>query len=347
MTIRPSSKLPVVLIAGCVLIATLSCASSSFKSRGDSNSQNANTHILITEPDDGRTPIINAINGAKKSIDLTIYSLSDTAVENALKSASANGVEIRVLYNYHSFPDHEKECVLKTMADLKAGGVLTRCASSDLAVTHQKTFTFDRAQSIIMTFNLQPGYFENTRDFGIITKDKSEVLEIARVFEADWTYTKVTPKVASLVWSNNNSTKKLLSLIQSAKVSLEIYNEELEDKQCLDALIRKADSGVNVRVISAQLLEGGYDRNKNYREYLNQHGAKAKYMPTKDYLYCHAKMILVDFGTSDAKAFVGAENFSSTSLNKNRELGIIVKEKDILNRLHTVFETDWDRCKYD
>ncbi|HOK05400.1 MAG TPA: phospholipase D-like domain-containing protein [bacterium] len=347
MIIKPYSQLKVVLTGLCVLIAVFFTVNASIKNNENSTLQNANTHILIVEPDDGKTPVINGINSAKKSIDLTIYSLNDPVVENALKSASAAGVKVRVLYNYYSFLDHEKEFVLKTMAGLESAGIFTRCASSDFAVTHQKTFTIDRRQSIIMTFNLRPNYFTNTRDFGIITNDKGEVSEISRVFDADWFYKKVIPKVTSLVWSNNNSRRKILSLIQSANVSLEIYNEELEDKQCLDALIMKAKSGVNVRIISAQMIEGGYDKNKNNRKYLNQHGVKAKYMPTNDYLYCHAKMVLVDYGTSNAKAFVGSENFSSTSLDKNRELGIIVNKTDILNRLHSVFETDWDKCQYD
>lgn len=311
-------------------------------------SSNGVTHFLIVEPDDGRTPVINAISNAKSSIDLTIYSLSDPTIEAALKTARANGVSVEVLYNYYSFPAYEKDYVLKTMATLEAAGILTRRATSEFTVTHQKTFTLDRAQSIIMTFNLQSSYFGSTRDFGIITNDNSEVTEIAKVFDADWAYAKVTPEAATLVWSNNNSREKILALIRSANVSLEVYNEELEDQQCLDALTMEAASAVTVRVISAQLGGSGEaDGNKKYREYLNQHGVQAKYMPTDNYYYCHAKMILVDFGTNNARAFVGSENFSSTSLDKNRELGILVSESDILTRLHSTFEADWQNCRFD
>ncbi|MFH0879311.1 MAG: phospholipase D-like domain-containing protein [Lentisphaerota bacterium] len=59
------------------------------------------------------------------------------------------------------------------------------------------------------------------------------------------------------------------------------------------------------------------------------------------FLYIHAKMILADYGAAQAAAFLGSENFSRTSLDRNRELGILVTETPILDRLHQVFEQDW------
>jgi len=329
----------------CLLLLVLF----SFGCEGSSQSKDhIPTHILIVQPDDGRTPLTNAINEAQNSICLTIYSLNDGTIEAAMKSARERGVTVKVLYNYYSFSELERDYVTKIMSSLETAGILVKRASPEFTVTHQKTFSFDSAKSIIMTFNLESNYFGGTRDFGIITTDSREVLEIAKVFEADWSYSKVSPEVDSLVWSNNNSRTKIVALIQSATHSLEIYNEELEDLECLNAMVAKATSGVTVRVISAQLGGTGMaDKNKKYREYLNSNGVQAKYMPTDSYLYCHAKMILVDYGTSNSKAFIGSENFSTTSLDKNRELGILVSEKEILDRLHSTFETDWPHCAFD
>jgi cardiolipin synthase len=337
-------NLVLLLALGLALLLIPACGNIS----GNVGGTVTSAHTLIVEPDDGRTAVIAAIGSAESTISLTIYSLSDPTVEAALKSASANGAAVRVLYNYFSFPPYEKDNVLKTMASLEAAGILTKAATSEFTVTHQKTFTFDGTKAIIMTFNLAASYFGGTRDFGVITTYPDEVAEIARVFNADWGYTPVSPEAASLVWSNVNSRAKLLALIRSATVSVEVYNEELEDQECLDALTAEAAAGVTVRVISAQLGgTGEADGNRIHREYLNAHGVAAKYMPTADYLYCHAKMVLVDYGTSSARVFLGSENFSSTSLNKNRELGILLNETDILARLHATFETDWPRCAFD
>jgi phosphatidylserine/phosphatidylglycerophosphate/cardiolipin synthase-like enzyme len=63
----------------------------------------------------------------------------------------------------------------------------------------------------------------------------------------------------------------------------------------------------------------------------------------KTFLYIHAKMALADYGTPNAQAYIGSENFSCTSLNENRECGIIVTEPPILDRLNTTYASDWGK----
>jgi phosphatidylserine/phosphatidylglycerophosphate/cardiolipin synthase-like enzyme len=53
--------------------------------------------------------------------------------------------------------------------------------------------------------------------------------------------------------------------------------------------------------------------------------------------YVHAKAIIVD----DRWAFVGSENISTSSLDNNRELGVLVNDQDSLSRLSSTFEQDW------
>ena len=53
-------------------------------------------------------------------------------------------------------------------------------------------------------------------------------------------------------------------------------------------------------------------------------------------LYIHAKMIL-----SDRRALVESENFSTTSLDRNRELGITVTSPKIISSLKATFERDY------
>jgi phosphatidylserine/phosphatidylglycerophosphate/cardiolipin synthase-like enzyme len=57
-------------------------------------------------------------------------------------------------------------------------------------------------------------------------------------------------------------------------------------------------------------------------------------------LYIHAKVIVTDPETRAEKAFVGSENFSSTSLDLNRELGIVVGSSAIDGQLATLVEGD-------
>src|SRR5580658_8830908 len=55
------------------------------------------TYTLVTEPDQGLTPIYNLLASAKKSIDMTMYELTDVTVVDALANAAAAGLAVRVI----------------------------------------------------------------------------------------------------------------------------------------------------------------------------------------------------------------------------------------------------------
>lgn len=296
-------------------------------------------HTLIVEPDDGKTIVLSLISGAHENITLTIYELTDADIIAALVKAQGRGVFVRVLYNNNSFASmNETNPNDGAVLNLSRAGVATKPASPVFTVTHQKTLTIDGTRSIIMTFNLEPNYFNTTRDFGIVTTNMSEVREIADVFDADWNYQAVTPTLPSLVWSPVNSRAKILGVIDHATRTLDVYNEEITDQQCINALVAAAKRGVAVRVIAADLDGDGKNKNAPALASLNASGAQAKTITS---LYIHAKMVLADYQTPDQVAYIGSENLGYVSLNENRELGILVTEKPILDRLESVFSQDW------
>jgi phosphatidylserine/phosphatidylglycerophosphate/cardiolipin synthase-like enzyme len=300
----------------------------------------ASAHSLIVEPDDGRTLVLEALNAATKSIDLTIYELSDPQIMSALESAQKRKVAVRVLYNWYSFtPRMQQTDITPAVQKLTQAGIQCRPAPRSFEVTHEKAFVIDNATAIVMSFNLTAEYFGTTRDFGIITTVPAEVAEIEDVFQADWSGETITPKVASLVWSPDNSRAKLTSLVNSAQKTLDIYCEEAEDPGTLGAMVAAAKRGVKVRFIAAVLSgEGKINGNARGVTTLLSGGVNAV---CKSFLYIHAKMVLADYGTAQAQAYIGSENFSCTSLNQNRECGIIVTEPAILDRLNTTYASDW------
>jgi cardiolipin synthase len=326
-------KISFLIFCGIIYFAGLSFAA-----------QNAPVHTLLVEPDDRQYMLLDMLEAAKTSIDLVIYEMDDPDFMGELKKAAARGVKVRVLYNYHSFPEKKRASVSRLMASLEAAGVMTKPATSEFSVTHQKTFVLDGDRAVIMTFNLQRNYFSGTRDFGVITVDTAEVAEISAVFDADWDYSRYSPSAESLVWSPDNSRAKISGLIDGSRASLDIYNEEVEDKEILGLIGDKAKKGAVVRLISARLISGGRDLNYRGRLALDRAGAEANYLTE---LYSHAKMVLSDYMNEGAAAYVGSENFSGASLDRNRELGIIVREKEILERLENTFETDWAQSRKD
>ncbi len=69
-------------------------------------------------------------------------------------------------------------------------------------------------------------------------------------------------------------------------------------------------------------------------EFLESHGVQVHLMPVKpDYM--HAKMMV-----GNSLAFVGSENFTQTSLEANREMGLLLNGNDI-PVLKRQFDKDW------
>ena len=53
--------------------------------------------------------------------------------------------------------------------------------------------------------------------------------------------------------------------------------------------------------------------------------------------------MIVNALNSGAKVFIGSENFSSTSLNRNRELGLITSNGSVMSAIASDFSTDFGR----
>jgi cardiolipin synthase A/B len=66
-------------------------------------------------------------------------------------------------------------------------------------------------------------------------------------------------------------------------------------------------------------------------------GVQVRTYPRDAPQYIHAKEIVVDA----REAFVGSQNFSWTSLQENRELGIVTSDRQILGRLAQTFAGDY------
>jgi len=312
---------------------------SSFTAKNDTPAQNATISIpagslsLITEPKAGVAPVLNLINGSQKSVDLVIYELEDNQVEQALVAAKQRGVDVRVLLNggYYGKPD--KTNPNQAAYDyLQAHGVSVVWTPSRFALTHQKTLVVDDKTALIMTFNLTPQYYATSRDFGVLDTDKNDVAAITATFSADWVDQSLTTLTGDdLLWSPGSETATV-NLIHNAKSSIKIYNEEMQDSKVVSALGAAAMRGVNVQVVMTDQASW----HSNFTK-LKSDGAHIRTFKGETPLYIHAKMVLVD----NKQAFIGSENFSYTSLVRNRELGLITTNSTILSQLNTTFSSDY------
>ncbi len=297
--------------------------------------QGAAVAQLLVEPDDGRAALERAIAGAQRTVDLVVYLLSDRQIIAALKAAQSRGVRVRVMLEEHPYGEGPGNGAVAR--DLQAAGVTTAWSNPVFRLTHQKTLLIDDATAWVMTLNLTASAFTRNREFAVAIADPAAVAEIRQVFEADWSRQGAQPRQPGLVWSPDNSRPKLLALIRGAKRTLDLYSEEMQDGETETALADAAWRGVGVRVLMTR-GSGRRDPNERGRQRVRQAGVQVRLI---DAPYVHAKAMLVDAGSEGALAFIGSENVSTSSLDQNRELGVLVNDAPPLKRLQDVFERDW------
>ncbi|WP_108651805.1 phospholipase D-like domain-containing protein [Dongshaea marina] len=290
---------------------------------------------LFVEPQAMQEPILNLIHQSRRQIDVVIYQFTDPVLIQALGQAEQRGVKVRVLFTSRTHGDYSS--VTAAIKSFRDEGVEVKTSNPDFTYTHQKTFIFDDQQALISTGNMTFDHYPNTRNFMVLTDEREQVKQIAAVFEKDWLHQlpSLSPEALSrsqLVWSPINADSSLVRLIDSASSSLDIYALEMTDPDVVSALYRALDRGVRVTII---VSKDPFSWSRDCLLSLYDQGAKLQILGD-DSPFIHAKAILAD----SHRAFIGSENFTSNSLNKNRELGIITADPGVIETLASTLKQD-------
>jgi cardiolipin synthase len=292
---------------------------------------------VMVEPAAGVGAIYKLITGARSSVDLTMYELRDTAAEDDLAADAKRGVDVRVILDEHL----EKSRNTATYDFLSAHRVHVTWADSGTTY-HQKTLTVDGKTSVIMTLNMVSEDYPGTRDFAVIDTRPADIHAIVTTFNADFAHRSVNPPDgADLVWSPTNSHSSILAVINGAKHTLSVENEEMGDSTITSALVAAAKRGVDVKVIMT--AESEWD--SAFSELASAGVHVRLYADSDNALYIHAKAVVADAGRSGQQLFVGSENFSKASLGYNRELGIRTTNGAVISTINATLASDYAGAK--
>jgi cardiolipin synthase len=269
------------------------------------------------------------MSSARRALDMTMYELSDTTAEQVLISDQERGVQVRVLLDRDFSGGSVNQAAY---AALSSAGVAVAW-TNDSEIFHQKTITVDGDESAIMTGNLTPQYYATTRDFVVMDSQPPDVAAIESVFAADWSGAAPSPGTpgVDLVWSPG-SEPQLAGDIRAAARSVVVENEEMDSTPIEAALESDAERGVDVTVVMT--ADSDWDAAFSQLESDGVH--VVLYPDTASALYIHAKVIDVD----GIKAFIGSENFSTASLDYNRELGLNTSSAGVLGPMNTTLASD-------
>lgn len=290
---------------------------------------------LIVLPDDGEAVIADRIAQARSRVLMKIYLLTDSRMIDALKQAKANGATVSVMIEENPFGG--STAARTAFSSLKKAGIDVKYASPAFRYTHEKSYVIDD-EAIIMTANATRTSVTRNREFGVVIEASGEVAEVAKAFDNDWNRAIFRPSSDALAWSPINARERITALIRSAATTLDVYAAATKDNGILEELANAAKRGVKVRVlISPPRGEEVQNESAEDLDYLEKNGVDVRLLKSP---YVHAKVFVAD----GALAFVGSVNITTTSLDLNRELGVLVGDAAALRRLERTFQSDWNRA---
>jgi phosphatidylserine/phosphatidylglycerophosphate/cardiolipin synthase-like enzyme len=316
------------------------------------------------EPDSREDIIIQAIEGAKKSVWLEMYTFTDPRVANVLVQAAQSGIDVQVLYE-QSMPQ-DALCPpgqqFPTWAHVnKAFGVYGHA----YAVCHAKFMIIDggidgQEQAYIMTTNFTSealgGNQECTnREYVVIDTNPQDIDMLMTIFQADRDGAALPPSITSsptnnVIVSPIKAHAIFRSLLDSATQSIAIQVEAIKDPsngnpnaQRLSiegALLNAAQRSVDVKLMLPP-LPGDITTCRTIKNdaavAILRQGTPPVQVKTDSKYYMHAKLIIID----QHLAFVGSQNLTRESLNNNREVGILISNPLEVQKLVDTFAGDW------
>lgn len=280
---------------------------------------------LFVQPDVGTVPFEETIARATTSIDVMVYQMGFGPVLDGLMAKARAGVRVRVILDLAQKPVNQKY-----KDKLEEAGATVLWSDPQFTFMHAKMILVDGKEALLSTGNYNKSHMLSERNYAVRDRDAADIASLQRIFEAD--FARITPDLSCtrLLVAPVNARARLLDFIRSATTSIEVESMQLGDRDVREALGERKDAGVDVRVILAD--PSWIDANEGAATFLHDHAITPRYYP-----HVHVKSIVVDHVTT----YVGSINMSWNSIDKNREIGLLVTEPENTGAVLQTFEHDW------
>jgi phosphatidylserine/phosphatidylglycerophosphate/cardiolipin synthase-like enzyme len=187
---------------------------------------------------------------------------------------------------------------------------------------HGKLLLIDNNTLFVLGFNYTSLDIHRSRSMGVVTRKPSVVREARRLIETDEDRSKTfKPRKTDLVISPEDARPRLTRFIRKARRELMIYDSGLSDDAMIAELVKRAKSGVRVRILGK--LESKW-RGK---------GLKLKQLKRR----LHVRAMIRD----GRRAFIGSQSLRRLELDERREVGLIIRDRQTVKRMERLFVSDW------
>ncbi len=270
-----------------------------------------------------------------KNIKLWTYDFTEKKIKEKFRTLLSWGTSIKLImenYKYRQYKNTWQH--IQEYFSHSSGFQLHSDKGLWIQYQHAKVTLLDNIFAI-HTANLTKSSFFKNREYWFWGSNPEVLTSLNKIFDKDWQQQTISAQDIhpNLLVCPLNCRAGLETLLQSAKESIIMQEQYLADDRVINILKSKAvDPKFKIRISLASP-----SKNYEWSNYFWTHRVRVLKKP-----YIHAKMILID----KKYLLLGSMNISATSLDKNREIGIIITDTTIIEKFLEQFKKDWKNAEH-
>ncbi len=268
--------------------------------------------------------LVEKIKNAKQRVYIEAYIFTEKEIRNSVIKAKKSWIDVKIIMEKNVYMANNIN--KKTYDEFVKNKIdVIWSDSSDYALNHSKFFIIDD-EIILSTWNWSYSMFTKNRDFMLFIRDKIILDKLLTTFNYDFKKEKNYIYDDNLVLSPFYSREKLEFLLKNAKQEIKIYFPYFGDQWFQTILEDKLDENIKIQIITDK-------KNENLDEFKSL-WFDIVALPK---LTEHAKVILID----NKYLYIWSINFSTSSMDKNRETWILLRNEDIIKKMQEFFFEDF------
>jgi len=249
--------------------------------------------------------LLSAASEAQNSIFISAFSLEEPSFLKTLNKKATSGVEVTAFYD----PKHTRKYALKT---LTSEVLLSPKTFSALA--HRKLLIIDNERLFFGTANFTKSSLSMYSNSLIGLYNPRLCLWLKKAcLENKNSSQFLSPELKLYLLPNPNALEELLTVINKAKISIQLALFTCTHPQILEALEKAANRGVRVEGVFDRKVKLGLD-------------AKANCLEVRTYRrlgLMHQKLALID----GEILYIGSANWTSAAFTQNEDLFALITLK--------------------
>lgn len=272
--------------------------------------------------------LVQEIDAAQREVLVEVYIFTERDLRDALIRAHKRWITVQILLENNPYKapylnDNHYEAFREAWLDVKWSDPL------NYSLNHSKLLIIDE-RAYVATWNFSYATFTKNRDIFLELRDETLVWKLKELFALDFGHELSGVFDESLLISPYSSRWKIEWLIERAEESIDFYFPYMTDDGLEQAFSNQVKQGIRLRGImwNDYISENTEDVKRLKQIWWNIFPMKSPKL--------HAKAILVD----QKYLYIGSINFSTYSLDENREMWLIITNPEIISEFQDIFE--WD-----